>query len=286
MNKLLSAEFTRLFRSLIFKIGLLYSAGLGALMVLMRWTDIKMNADLYAKLSGQYSNADELVFVGGIYIVFGVAVFIGIFVGTEYSDATIRNKLVVGHTRVSIYLSKLIVCAVADVVMHLVYIAVVLALGNLLLYTTLETTKILILTMIGMMAVLAFTALVLLLSMSIQSKATGAVVCLIGTLLMLMATLTIYQRLDAPEYYDAYSFTDEETGEVVEVEREKNPQYLTGGTKRKVYELLNDFIPTSQLYQVAMHVSDKAGIMAVYDGIIMIVATGAGIIIFRKKNLK
>lgn len=285
MNKLLSAEFVRLFRSLIFKIGLLFSAGMGIFMILMRWTDIKMNPEIYAQVGEQYSNADTLIFIGGIYMVFAIAVFIGIFVGTEYADGTIRNKLIVGHARTSIYLSKLIVCSVAGIILHLLYIAVALAAGNIFLHTTLKASQVLILVMLGIMAVLAFTAFVLLLSMSIQSKATGAVVCLIGTMLMLLATLMIYQRLDAPEYYDAYSYVEEETGEVVQEEKEKNPQYLTG-TKRKVYEFLNDYIPTSQLYQVVMNVTDKAGMMAVYDCITLAASTGAGIVIFRKKNLK
>ena len=50
MNKLLSAEFVRLFKSLTFKVCLLFSAGLGAFFVLMRWWDRKMHPDVYAEL--------------------------------------------------------------------------------------------------------------------------------------------------------------------------------------------------------------------------------------------
>lgn len=121
--------------------------------------------------------------------------------------------------------------------------------------------------------------------MLIQSKAASSVTILILSIILLFATLTVQQKLDAPEYYEAYSYINEETGEVIEQEREKNPNYLTG-TKRQVYSFLNDFLPSSQLYQVAMHESDHAGQMAGYAGLLLLVSTGTGIIAFRRKDLK
>lgn len=284
MNKLLSAEFVRLFKSLIFKLGAVVSAGFGIFAVLVRWLDIKKNAEIYAQLSIEYSNADGLIFAGGIYIEFVIAVFIGIFVGTEYSDGTIRNKLTVGHTRGSIYLSKLIVCAAADIMMHILF--VVLAMGKVFLDgTTMEAAQILRFAVVSTTAVLALTALLLLFSMSIQNKAAGAVVCLLSVLIMMFATMSIQQRLEAPEYYDGYSYVDEETGKAITVEKEKNPNFLTG-MKRDVYEFLNNVIPFSQLYQIAMNNDDNLGLIAVYDCAIIVITTGAGAAVFRRKNLK
>lgn len=286
MNKLLSAEFVRLFKSFVFRLCVLFSAGLGIFCVVMRWIDVKKHADLYAQLGAEYSNADGLLFVGGLYLIFAIAVFIGIFVGTEYSDGTIRNKLTVGHTRSDIYFSKLIVCAVADIILHILYIFVVWGLGQLLINgTTLSTKEIITFTAAGTVVMLAMTALLLLISMSIQSKAAGSVVCLLVTIIMLFATMFIDQRLSAPEYYDAYTYTDESTGEDIYVEKEKNTKYLTG-TKRQVYEFLNDFLPISQLYQIVASDSIDFGVTVMYDCILIFITTGAGILIFKKKNLK
>lgn len=286
MNKLLSAEFVRLFKSLIFKLSAVVSAGFGIFAVLVRWLDIKKNAEIYAQLSIEYSNADGLIFAGEMYIEFVIAVFISIFVGTEYSDGTIRNKLTVGHTRGSIYISKLIVCAAADIMMHILYILVVLAMGNVFLDgTTMEAAQIMRFTVVSTTAVLALTALLLLFSMSIQNKAAGAVVCLLSVLIMMFATMSIQQRLEAPEYYDGYSYVDEETGKMITVEKEKNPKFLTG-MKRDVYEFLNNVIPFSQLYQIAMNNDDNLGLIAVYDCAIIVITTGVGVAVFRRKNLK
>ncbi len=286
MNKLVVSEFMRLMKSNVFKICLLISAGLGIGIVMMRWSDMKMNADIYAELSQEYRNADGLLFVGSLYMIFVIAVLVSIFVGTEYSNGTIRNKIIVGHTRWNIYFSKLIVCAVADVIIHLLCVVAVLIFGSIFIGgITLPPAKIFLMMLVSASSILALTACLLLLSMSIQSRAYGGVVCLLATLIMMFASMSIYQRLSAPEYYDGYAYTDENTGELIEVEREKNPRYLTG-RKRELYEFLNDFLPVSQLYQITMQNTDHGKWIAVYDVILIIATTGAGIVIFQRKNLR
>lgn len=286
MNKLLSAEFSRLFKSMIFRACLLFSGGYGMFMVLMRWWTVKNNAAAYADLDIEYRNADGLIFTGALVLIFVIAVLISAFVGTEYSEGTIRNKLIVGHTRTSIYFSKLIVCAVGTTTIHILDILVVLILGNLLIEgTTMTVAEILAFTTVSTMAMLALTALLLLFSVSIQSKSRATVVCLLTTIIMLFLALAIQSGLEEPEYYDNVACVDGETGEVISVDKEKNPSYLTG-TKREVYEWLNTFLPVSQLYQVVINNSDYLGWIIIYDCIIIFVTTGAGIFGFKKIDLK
>ncbi|MCI8407750.1 MAG: ABC transporter permease subunit [Lachnospiraceae bacterium] len=286
MSKLLSAEFARLCKSFLFKFCLVFSAFLGIFCVLMLWWDVKCNSALYAKLDITYSNADNLIFAGGLYLIFVISVFISIFVGTEYSDGTIRNKLTIGHTRRNIYLSKFIVCATANILVYLLYIVVVLVLGNFLINgTTMTIIEIISFTMTGITAILALTALLVLLSLSNQNKAIGAVVLLLTTLILFFVALGIGQRLAAPEYYDDSIVIDAETNKPITIEKQKNPSYLTG-TKRKIYEFLNNFLPVAQIYQIAMHFSDNFVLIVIYNCIIIIVTTGTGIVIFQKKNLK
>lgn len=286
MSKLLRSNFARLWKSRIFWLGMLFSAGLSIFFILMRYIDIEQHQEIYANLDESYKNADKLIFMCGIIIIFAAAVFIGIFVGTEYSDGTLRNKLIIGHSRSSIYISNLIVCTTAGIIMHLTYIITTILLGNLLLEdSTLTFKKILLLTLMGTAAMIAASSLLVMISMLIHSKSAGAVAILIATMVMFFASMIIFQRLSTPEYNDAYSYIDEDTGKPVVVEKEKNTNYLTG-TKRKVYEFLNDFIPTSQLYKSALLDSSKLDITLIYDGIIILITTTAGIAVFRRKNLK
>ncbi len=285
MNQLLRANFSRLWKSGIFRLCILFSVGLSGFMILARYVDIQKHSEEYAKLGIEYSSADGLLFVGALYLLFAAAVLVGIFVGTEYSDGTIRNKLIIGHRRPAIYLSNLLVCSAANGIVFLSHIATAWILGKLFLTVEMSVKEILQFTLLELLSFLALTALFVLLAMLIQSKAASSVTILILSIILLFATLTVQQKLDSPEYYEAYSYINEETGEVIEHEREKNPNYLTG-TKRQVYSFLNDFLPSSQLYQVAMHESDHAGQMAGYAGLLLLVSTGTGIIAFRRKDLK
>lgn len=64
---------------------------------------------------------------------------------------------------------------------------------------------------------------------------------------------------------------------------------LPTGAKCKIYTFLYDFLPTCQFYQI-VQVSDTPienyGILIAYDGLLLFLSTGAGILIFGKKDLK
>ncbi len=299
MSKLLSAEFSRLFHSAIFRMCMLFSAGFAIFLVVVRYIDVKQNAALYDEISISYRNVDGLLFTGALYLIFVLATFIGIFVGTEYSDGTIRNKLMVGHERRNIYLSKLIVCIAAGFMMIFAYMFFILLLGNLLVGgTTMSAGEIVFSIAETLMVMATMTAILLLISLSIQKKAAGSVACLLVTIVMMFASLLVYQKLAEPEYRVTVWYYDENTGEESPHEKEKNPNYLTG-TKRVVYETLNDLIPFSQLYQIGMEdlndmetgqteendLSHKE-IIFIYDCLWILVTAGVGILIFKKMNLK
>lgn len=285
MGKLLSAETNRLFHSLIFKLGMLYSGGMGILVVMMRWLDVRKNAAFYASLSASASNVDGLVFVGGLYNIFAIAVFVGIFVGTEASDGTIRNKLMVGCRRWEIYLGEWLVCSLASLLFHLAYIVVALGVGVPLLGTTWDIPSLLLLTLAGSAATIALTSILVLAAMAIQNKAVGSVVCLLLVILSLFLTLFIFQKLLEPEYTRARTIEDEETGAVIEIPSEPNPYYLSG-TVRQIYLLLQDALPLSQLYQVVVDETEKIPQFLLWDGAWIILTLGVGMPIFKRKNLK
>lgn len=283
MNKLLSAEFVRLFKSRLFKICLFISGICGAVPIVSRWIDTKRFPDIYEGLADEYRQADNSLFMGTILVVFVIAAFAGLFVGTEYSDGTIRNKLIVGHRRSNVYISKLIVCVLAGIIMQLVCIFAAWVTGTLLFEITLGFWQITGSIMMVCVAVTALMALLLLISMSIQSKSIGSVACLIFLMTLFCVNLTIMQKLSATEYYDSYAYIDDETGKLIEVQEQKNPFYVSG-LERDIYEFLFDFSPIGQMMQIM--ILENVRLIMLYDLAILIVATQAGIIIFKRKNLK
>ena len=111
MRKLLSANFSRLWKSKTFWFLLT------ALFALCLALSLDKIWQVRSLLAAGYARAiDKRLFSEAPYIGAFQAVFISFFLGTEYSDGTIRNKLVVGHQRGHIFLSNFIVCLAASYV--------------------------------------------------------------------------------------------------------------------------------------------------------------------------
>ena len=85
----------------------------------------------YGDYEAQITN---VLFIYPLVAAILIPAFVSLFVGTEYSDGTIRNKMIIGHTRAGIYLSDLIVCSTAGLGFCISYIIGVFAAG-LPLYT-------------------------------------------------------------------------------------------------------------------------------------------------------
>ncbi len=279
MRKLLRAEFGRLFQNRLFYGILLVAILFAAYVVGVRWYD-GLTVDWYEP---QY---DDVFLMGNVILVFFMAGFMGLFVGTEFSDGTIRNKLMVGHVRWKLYLTELVVTLVANLVMIAVWMLTVLGVGCLLIGTPdVPIGKLISAIFITVCAVVSFTAILLLVIMAIANKSTGAVVCILLTIAMFFASMFVSNGLNQPKFYEGYEIIDPETMEVVQREPEPNPYYITG-LKRAIYEKLEEIMPISQLILAMSYYVEGLGRMCLYDGGILVIATAAGMWIFRKKDLK
>ena len=78
-----------------------------------------------------------------------------------------------------------------------------------------------------------------------------------------------------------------DSGEVEVLENEPNPDYLRG-TEREIYQFFNDFIPTGQAVNItqAGGMAQSPGLLAAYSASIIIVSTGVGMFVFKKKDIK
>lgn len=285
MSRLLRADFSRLFKSLIFKLGMIFSVGFAVVMVMARYIDLKVNASTYAEYGYMIDNVDDFIFVGCFFMIFVVAVFIGIFVGTDYSDGTIRNKIMVGHKRGSIYLANYITCYAAMLIFNFTYIVTVLVFG-LILYKNTTIKPEYFFVNLGFMIITsaALTALLLFFAMLINNKAAASVTLLAMAIVLWFFAMLIVTRLDTQEYYqDVYELN--EAGEIVQDKTVRNPKYLTG-VKREIYEFMEDFLPSTQYYQVLQWNIERPVRFILCDVGIFVVMTGAGVVAFRRKDLK
>lgn len=277
MINLLCANFARLKKDKIFVLGIASMFVIGLQITINQYQDSFKYTDVKTSL-------DHIFFGYTLLIGAFCAVFCSLFIGTEYSDNTIRNKLAVGHTRSAIYLSNLIVSTTAGLLMCLAFIATVSAIGIPLLgWFQADLKTILLYLLDSAMLTIAFTSIFTLISMSSQSKAITAVICILGCFLLFFLATYINARLTAPEFYNGYIFTDS-AGNMTS-ESMANPNYLRG-TARDIYTFFYDFLPTGQAIQLSNMSAIHLWQMPLYSLLIIITATMAGILYFRKKDLK
>lgn len=275
MRKLLRANFARLKRDKVFWGGSIFLILFCVLICVIQYRTMK-------QIEAQFF-LDNFVF--GSFQLIGVilSVFISLFVGTEYSDGTIRNKIIVGRSRTGIYLANTITCSLGAVMSTLLSILVTMILGIPMFgFFKNELSYMLLMLLVYLVAVAAYASIYNLISMLIPNKAYAAVVNVLLAFIFLFLAVYLYQRLAAPELVQQGTLM--ENGEIV-FDMLPNPSYLTG-KKREVFQFFFDFLPGGQAMQVASMEAVHPVRMIVYSVVIAVVTNTAGIFFFRKKDLK
>lgn len=286
MTKLLSANFLRLRKTNAFWASLGVCLVLGVLASLGEFRfQIEAGADLSVPEVAQYKALLEgQFFEYAAFIGILAAAFISLFLGTEYSDGAIRNKIAVGHSRASIYFANLITGFAASLACMAGYMLSCLAVGAPLLGWFTKPAPLLLSAIAGSVVMLAaFCAIFTFVAMNCSKKATSVVICLLGVFAALIAAVVINSMLEAPEFITGYELSI--NGEIVQAVPEPNPMYLTG-TKRAVYQFLYDLLPTGQSIQyTTLGFTNPLWLI----GLALAVAavfTAAGAALFQRKDLK
>ena len=96
MSKLLYANFSRMIKSKLFLIGLGFMFFAGSFLCFQQ----------YRQLVGYHAQVklDSTFFVYTLMIGVISAIFCSLFVGVEYNDGTMRNKIIAGYKRTEILL--------------------------------------------------------------------------------------------------------------------------------------------------------------------------------------
>lgn len=279
MRNLLSANFLRLRKSTIFWVLLLVHFAFGTITTVQHVRD-QMRWEEWGAWGARFYLTVDL-FVYALLLGFGMAAFIPLFFGAEYSDGAIRNKLIIGHSRLSIYLSHLITSVAVSVLAAAAYLAPVLAIGVFAYEPPNMDAGTLLLLLLGTLVLLAaYCALYTFIVMNWGNKSRAAVICLTGMMVLYLAAGNIETSLTHPEYM----FTEiTDSGEIIY--GEPNPRYV-GGAKRKAMENLLDMLPTGQSLQyMRVKVNDPAR-LSLYALADTAAFTALGAALFRRKDLK
>jgi len=275
MSKLLSANFMRVKKDKFFWIGMAFMFAAGVFFPVMRYMDMKQ--------TGSINNIDNGFFACSLFVGIIMAIFCSLLIGTEYSDGTMRNKIVIGHKRASIHLANFITSAVVSIAMCILFFLPYLCIGIPLLgFFEMDMKLVLLFSLASLMLAVAFSSIFTLIAMLCHNKAITAVICILLALALLVSGLILYRMLDAAETIGGYTMGED--GKLLYGES-PNPKYLDG-TKREIVQTIYDINPGGQVIQCTLLKAVNIERLPIYSLIIVILTTGAGVVFFKKKDLK
>lgn len=278
MRKLLSANVMRLRKENVFWLVIAVMFVLGAgIPISIKIAEIRL---------GTYNGIDAVFGQFAIFIGVVSAIFCSFFVGREYSDGTIRNKIISGKKRMDIYMANFVTCLFASLLMCIAFFLPYLGLGIPLLgsfHLEKEIVFWLSLTVVGLSMV--FASLYNLIAMLNANKAVTSTICILLTFLFLFLGFQFRGMLNQPEIISGLSY-DENGVAYQEVEDFLNPSYLKGWERQTVRFVYN-LIPGGQVAQcVGQGVSDDLSQLPIYSLGLIAATTGIGVFCFDKKDLR
>lgn len=278
MLNLLHANFRRLLRSKLFYsfMALMFLIVVFYVVVLLF---ISGSSIMNASIDSFVISFPSIALIPTIGIA--VSVMGTVFLGQEFNYGTIKNKLIMGKTRLEIYSAGLITVFMAGVAFYLAYYLGVftiglIAIGNpMAILSELDLIKILF---YQLLLVLAYSGIATAITFTTKNMTASVIILIICSVILMTVGYSIIARLNEPEFYKNY-----ETGELI-----LNTGYLTGFKRSALTFIVNLFPSTQSCYFMAN--PDISGIpfgnMIIYLIFFFIIVSSLGILLFRRTDLK
>ena len=286
MNKLLRANFFRLIKNKIFW---------GIIVITLGITSVLLFNTIINNQGETKESIDRLLVMYMYFIGIAMAIFTSLFIGTEYSDGVLRNKIVIGHSRKHIYLADLITSIIVGLCIQLIYMLIVAVIG-IPIFGTLQMTieKFLFVIIDIVFIIITYASIFTCITLLCSDITVSTVSCMILVLIMFIASMALSSTANTMKYRETYIQT--ENGEI-EVHQKLNPDY-PGDLKKNVAKTILYCLPTGQTSQIISQISkkpfqitnymsdDELKTVFLYSVGVTIVITGVGMYCFKRKDLK
>lgn len=188
MSKLLATGWYRLRKDILFWIAVAGCAISGILFI-----------------AGPSSNDD--IFTLPVYVL--EAAFVSLFCGREYSDGTIRNKVICGYSKWQIYLSALLINAFACLAMAAAFVLAYLVLGLTAfpIHSVLTAGDWAFCAVNFVLGCLVYAAMFTLVSMLVPNKSVSVIICLAVMFALYFSSSQLEVRLSQDATMESTWFT-------------------------------------------------------------------------------
>ncbi|MDE6922108.1 MAG: ABC transporter permease [Oscillospiraceae bacterium] len=297
MRNLLSANFLRLRKSALFWSSLALMAGHALWQIRYHTAFAQVTIDM-------------MIFDYAVSVSIVSAVWSSLFLGTDHSDGTLRNKLVAGHPRTAIYFANLITNTAVALLQCAAYLAVTFGLGSFLIGPTrMEPGRLLSLFAGTIATTAALCAIFTAVGMLCARRTAAAILCVAGSFALFGYMSSVDSYLNVPEYAVSIEFHENREPDIT---YQLNDVGYVSGARRAVFEFLDDVVPSGQAVQYMRHLRretpssfvelltaeqleeyerhmrpevDPLPLIA-YSLALTAAVTAAGIALFRRKDLK
>lgn len=180
-------------------------------------------------------------------------------VGREASEGGFRNKVIIGHTKGSIFLSELILGSAFSLLLAVIFFGVFLSI-NRYVFSYFPVDLIVTMILDCLLSGICFTAILISLCCLITNKIASAIISILLVFAMVLGTSEIEHALLQPEYFESYAstleqWTDEEgnvhyTEHKIEesIKKTENPAYIAEPL-RTAYEVVYSISPYGHISQ-------------------------------------
>lgn len=270
MIKLLKAGFFRLKKDVIFWLFIFLTIGMAGF-------------TLFRYLSVEGAYLDKILNEFIMYIGLFIAIFVSIFVGKEYGQGIIRNKIIVGHSRISIFLSNLIISIVVSLLCEIIYLIIVFLIGiPLFEQMQMSFSQFAIVLLNTALIIISFCSIYNFITMICSEITISISICIILFVAMFVAQAALGLTANSRKYIE-HAFWD--NGNKYIISQEPDPNY-PGDENVKQARMLYLFIPQGQAMKIGNNDLTYSVQMTISSIILICVVNIVGVCIFSKKELK
>ena len=219
-----------------------------------------------------------------VYIIVS-SILISTLLGFDYSNGSIKNKIIVGHSRLKIYISNLISTYLIILTIYLIYVLIICLSGIFLFKNLTFNFEFLLNIIILLLIILSYTSISVFITMTINNDIVSPVLNVLNSFILIIISFILLSVLSEPKYLhsDNGIYINDAGIEVIDTE---NPMYIKG-SKRTIYEIIVNILPTGEAFQKSRNrdIDTNSYSILCYSLCFIIITNTSGIFLFYNKEL-
>lgn len=271
MRNLLNESFSRLRQDLTFKVCLIIIIIIPAILISVQ----KFLLTILGEVVTGINAADDFLFSMTNMLPLFIAISAGFFIAKDFQQNTVRNKIICGYSRTSIYMANWITSVCVALILHICLTIVSMVIGSVLFEPgDIFTKENIYYSLVCIPVLISFTSITVAMSMALRNAAGAIFSYFIHEILGLFNIVIILLDNDALKKFLCYFLPANQLNMIV------SRNYLASDLSMDEPEEI------MSIAKYAIPEGFDAAALPIYAVILTVVVTALGIWHFNKKDVK